>query len=89
MDPILDKRLSALEAAIEENTIILKRMRSAQRIATAFRMFYWVMIFLLGFGALYFVKPYLGQLGAVFNTGGGTDVRNLTGILSQLKGDSK
>lgn len=81
----IEARLEALEKAIAENTAILVRMRSSQRIAMALRAFYWVMIFLIGFGALYFVKPFLGQLGDVYGVGGKTDLGNIKGILDEYK----
>jgi hypothetical protein len=81
----IEARLEMLEKALKENTDILIRMRSSQRIAMALRALYWIMIFLLGFGALYFVKPYLGQLGAVYGVGGKTDLSNIKGILEEYK----
>ena len=81
----IEARLEALEKAIAENTAILVRMRSTQRIAMALRAFYWVVILLVGFGALYFVKPFLGQIGGVYGIGGGTDLGNIKGILEEYR----
>lgn len=81
----IEARLEALEKAIAENTAILVRMRSMQRMAMALRAFYWVILFLIGFGALYFVKPFLGQFGEVYGIGGGTDLSNIKGILEEYK----
>ncbi len=82
----IEARLEALEKAIAENTAILVRMRSAQRIAMALRAFYWVVILLVGFGALYFVKPFLGQMGGVYDgIGGGTDLSNIKAILDEYR----
>ena len=39
-------------------------MRRASRLGTAFRIFYWLVIIGLGFGAYYFIEPYVKQ----FNT---------------------
>ena len=43
----------------EENNSILRRMRRSSRVASTFRIFYWVVI--LGFGAAsyYYLQPYL------------------------------
>ena len=56
--------------ASEENNIILKKMRSANRWATFFRFTYWLIIIGISVGSYYYIQPYvntltsfLGQLG--------------------------
>lgn len=51
----------------EENNKILKGMRRAGRLATGFRIFYWLVIIGLGFGAYYFIEPYVKQLNSVYS----------------------
>lgn len=51
----------------EENNKILKGMRRAGRFATAFRIFYWLVIIGLGFGAYYFIEPYVDQFNSVYS----------------------
>jgi len=50
----------------EENNKILKNMRRAGRLGTAFRIFYWLVIIGLGFGAYYFIEPYVKQFNVVY-----------------------
>lgn len=51
----------------EENNRILKSMRRAGRLGTAFRIFYWLMIIGLGFGTYYFIEPYMKQFNTVYS----------------------
>ena len=46
-------------AMTEENNKILHSMRRSNRISTIMRAIYWVIILLVGFGAYYFIQPYL------------------------------
>ena len=48
----------------EENNKILKSMRRVGRLGVAFKIFYWLVIIGFGFGAYYFIEPYVKQ----FNT---------------------
>lgn len=50
----------------EENNRILKGIRRTGRLATAFKIFYWLLIIGLGFGAYYFIEPYVKQFNAVY-----------------------
>lgn len=50
----------------EENNKILKGMRRAGRLGTAFRIFYWLVIIGLGFGAYYFIEPYVKHFNSVY-----------------------
>ena len=55
-----------LETA-EENNRILKGMRRAGRLATGFKIFYWMVIIGLGLGAYYFIEPYVKQLDNIYS----------------------
>ena len=43
----------------EENNSILRKMRRANRIGVAIKIFYWVVIIAAAVGALYFLQPYI------------------------------
>ncbi|MFA6601345.1 MAG: hypothetical protein WCT02_00570 [Candidatus Paceibacterota bacterium] len=47
---------------VEENNVILRQMRRANRWGTAFRVFYWVIIIGVSIGALYFLQPYIDSV---------------------------
>ncbi|MCL5781896.1 MAG: hypothetical protein M1459_00880 [Patescibacteria group bacterium] len=45
-----------------ENNEILRAIRRSNRISTAMRVGYWVVIIALSFGAYYLIQPYLSLL---------------------------
>ena len=61
----------------EENNRILKGMRRASRLGTAFRIFYWLVIIGLGFGTYYFIEPYVKQFNSVYSQFNST-IKNFT-----------
>lgn len=60
----------------EENNKILKRLQRAGRFAVAFKIFYWLAIIGLAFGAYYFIEPYINELGGAYTKFNDT-VKNL------------
>ena len=44
-------------ALTKENNAMLKRIRSAQRMAMIYRVIYWIVILGMTFGAYYFIQP--------------------------------
>ena len=50
----------------EENNKILKNMRRASRLTAVFRIFYWLIIIALGFGAYFFIEPYVNEFKTVY-----------------------
>ncbi len=51
----------------EENNQILKGIRRANRLATVIKIFYWFIIMGLGFGAYYFIEPYVKDFKGVYS----------------------
>ena len=90
MDPELEKRLRSIEERLDKNQQILVRIRRVQRSASLFRLFYWVVIILLGFGAFYFIQPYLNAITSGYGNiqNSFTDLKNFNSLLDQLKGNS-
>lgn len=93
MEPSIDARLKALEEKVEKNYQVTLKIRRVQRNAQLFKLFYWVLIILIGFGAFYFIQPYLMQ---IIDTYTGiqdnqksfqnfSDVKNLNALLEQFK----
>lgn len=68
----------------KENNVLLLKIRSVQRWAQFTRIFYWILIIGVSFGALYYIKPYLGNLVNIY-TGGVSGVDNISDISSKLK----
>ncbi|MBU6430968.1 MAG: hypothetical protein KGJ58_01300 [Patescibacteria group bacterium] len=51
----------------EENNKILKGIRRSNRLATGFKVFYWLVIIGLGFGAYYLIEPYVKEFRSVYS----------------------
>lgn len=63
--PMTPEEKSLLERThklAEENNEILRKMRRSNRWSIALRIFYWIIILGLAFGAYYFVQPYATSL---------------------------
>ena len=71
-----------LKLARENNKLLLK-VRSVQRWSQISRVFYWIIIVAIGFGALYFIQPYIGSLLNIY-TGGVTDINTIKNIGQNL-----
>ncbi len=65
----------------EENNDILRSMRRSNRFTNIMRIFYWVIILLVGFGSYYFIQPYVNTMMNLLNGGAGS--LDLGGIKSQ------
>ena len=72
MDPQLDARLSAIEKKLDENSAILAQLHRAQRNANLVKIGYWAVVIIVGIISLWFIKPYLSELGGMYGIGGTT-----------------
>jgi hypothetical protein len=59
---------------VKENNEILRSIRRTSRISTALKVFYWVLIIGLSFGAFYFIQPYIDSIKGV--DGGNSSISN-------------
>jgi len=62
-----DKILKKILDKVEENNDIIKNLQSAMRWGRFFRIFYWVIIVGMMFGAYYFTQPYIENLLNVYS----------------------
>ena len=89
MEPTIEHRIQAIEAKIDENHRLLVKIRNAQRNAVYVKALYWVIVILFGFGAWYFIKPYIGQLGEAYGVTKATtqnvDQKSVDNLLNELK----
>ena len=79
----------------KENNELLKKIRKFQKWGQTTKAIYWLIIIAFGFGAWYFVQPYLesmlGYYSAVsgatsgFNIGNLSDLKNVQNLLEQVK----
>jgi hypothetical protein len=83
MTPEERAKLDRALALAEENNDILRGLRRANRVSTAMRIVYWVVILALSFGAIYFIQPYLTFLGGSLDSVGG--IQGLQDKLNQAQ----
>ncbi len=73
----------------EENNTILLSLRRANRIGTAVKIFYWVVIIGLSVGAFYFIQPYINfmsnALGVGDNGGENVDALQSQNLINNLQ----
>jgi len=60
----LTKRLVELA---EENNKLLRKLHHSLMFGRVFRILYWVIIIGIGFGALYFLQPYIDSVQNLYN----------------------
>lgn len=53
----------------DENNKMLRSIKRSGQIALAMRVFYWVIIIGVSFGAYYFIEPYIDTLTSVYGAG--------------------
>lgn len=71
MTPEEKSLLERTHRLAEENNSILRSMRRTSRFAFIARLIYWAVIILLGFGAYYFIQPYINSLLSLVGNGEG------------------
>jgi len=67
----------------EENNSILRKMRRAHRFSTFLRVIYWILILAIGFGAYYFIQPYITSLTGMAGQGGG--IQGIVGSIGKAQ----
>ena len=66
MTPEEKALLERLVKMTEENTVILKNMRTHMRMGTVVKVVYWGVIILLSVGAAYFIQPYIDSVKSLY-----------------------
>ena len=54
-------------ALVEENNVVLKKMRSSQRLSGIMRWFYWILIIVLSVASFWLIQPYINSLQGAVN----------------------
>lgn len=85
MEPQLSERLKTIEERLERIDTKVSKIRSVQRTSMAMKGVYWVFIILLGFGAFYYIQPYVDQIKNVYS-GAQDDMENFNQLINQFKG---
>ncbi len=68
---------------VEENNHLLRKMHRAALWGRIGRLFYWLVILGLSFGAYYFIQPYVDQMTELYG-GVKTDVGTIRGAANKL-----
>ena len=96
MDTELNDRLARIEEMVSDNNAMLSKMRRAQKNAAYMRIVYWLVIIGLAVVSIYFIMPYLGQLGAAYGIGNtnnndtaATSNATLTKLLNEYQAGQK
>jgi hypothetical protein len=84
MDSQLDARLSAIEKKLDSTYDMVRKMRGAQKRATALKLAYWAFLIILGIIAASMIKPYIAQLGAVYGVGAGDSTASYSDLLKSI-----
>ena len=96
MDPEDKELLKENLGLSKENNELLKKIRKFQKWGQTTKAIYWLIIIAFGFGAWYFVQPYLetmlGYYGAVSGAtssitdfGNFSDIKNIQNLIDQVK----
>ena len=75
MDPELKNLLEENLKLSKENNELLVKVRRVQKWSQYSRIFYWVLILGMAYGAFYFIQPYLENLLNLYT--GGVGVSNI------------
>lgn len=62
------KLLEHVAVLSEENNQILRGIRRSNRWGTAFKVFYWIIILAISFGAYLYIQPYIEKLTAAYQS---------------------
>ena len=79
MDPDIKNLLEENLKLSKKNNELLIKIHNVQRWSQISRIFYWLIIIGVSFGAFYFIQPYIGNLLNVY-TGGVSDIGTIKNI---------
>ncbi|MGB8816286.1 MAG: hypothetical protein WCC74_03615 [Minisyncoccia bacterium] len=78
-----NEKLDKILEKVEENNIILKKMRRASFWGNVFRVCYWGIIITLSIGAYWFIQPYFNSLMETYS-GIQSDINNVKNVTSKI-----
>jgi|GEM_PF-1525893 len=86
MEPDVKQLIEENLRLSKENNEILLKVYNIQKWSQIIRIGYYVVLVLMALGALYFIKPFLSNLGGLGNVGGvmsayGLDSSSLDGLI--------
>ncbi len=87
MDAEDKKKLDRILELVESNNTSINQIRRSQKNTQIFKAVYWLVIFIVMFGGLYFLQPYVNNLVGLYNGGIGAlkSVQNIQSTINQKK----
>jgi hypothetical protein len=85
MTPEERSLLQRTYALVEENNVILRGIRRANRWGVAIKIFYWLVIIGVTLGAFYFVQPYIETTLNLVDQAQ-ESIRTINGNIDQVQG---
>jgi hypothetical protein len=67
-DGELEDKIDKIAELVEEDHKLIKGMHSRMRLASAFRIIYWIIIALAAFGAYVSIQPYVDNFKNTYNS---------------------
>jgi hypothetical protein len=84
MNPEEKQMLEETLELSQENNKMLKHIRRSQKMAAVMRIFYWVLVLVISYGAYTFAEPYVNQMINIFQTSQ-TELNNIRNFGNKLK----
>ena len=80
----LESMLRETRDLTRQNNDLLKKIRRVQKIGQITRMFYWILIIGVTFGAFYFIQPYIKTVTNLYG-GNANSISDFESSLSEVK----
>ena len=84
MNPEEKQMLEETLELSQENNKMLKHIRRSQKMAAVMRIFYWVLVLVISYGAYTFAEPYVNQMINIFQSSQ-TELNNIRNLGNKLK----
>ncbi|MES2416214.1 MAG: hypothetical protein V4504_00730 [Patescibacteria group bacterium] len=83
MNPEEKQMLEETLELSQENHKMLKHIRRSQKMASIMRIFYWILVLIVSYGAYTFAQPYVDQMINIFQTSQ-TELNNIRNLGTKL-----
>lgn len=83
MNPEEKQMLEETLELSQENNNMLKHIRRSQKMAAVMRIFYWVLVLVISYGAYTFAEPYVNQMVKIIQSSQ-TELNNIRNLGNKL-----
>lgn len=84
MNPEEKQMLEETLELSQENNNMLKHIRRSQKMAAVMRIFYWVLVLVISYGAYTFAEPYVNQMVKIIQSSQ-TELNNIRNLGNKLQ----